>query len=403
MKTAIVPIIKSKTGNSSDKNNYRPIALVTACSKIFELCLLEIIELYLDTHDNQFGFKKQHSTDMCIFTLKSVIKYYTRQNTPVFSCFLDASKAFDRVNHWKLFRKLITRKVPLMIVRMLIFWYSKQEMCIKWGQATSDHFTISNGVRQGGILSPRLFAVYVDDLSKQLIDARSGCFIEHQCTNHVMYADDICLLAPSALGLQKLLDVCYNFSQCNDIVFNSLKSVYMVFRPKRYKLFCPIVYLHLDRLNRIPETKYLGYLLSEDQSDDDEIAKQMRTLYIRSNKLLRMFSYCTIDVKMELFRSYCSSLYCCSMWSDYRKASYKKLTVAFNNVHRRMLNLPWRCSASAMYVNYNLPNLDTVIRRNLFGFIQRLSISQNSIIRALEHSWHIKIKLWDCWTKISYL
>ena len=67
---------------------------------------------------------------------------------------------------------------------------------------------------------------------------------------------------------------------------------------------------------------------------------------------------------MELFRSYCSSLYCCSMWSDYRKASYKKLTVAFNNVHRRMLNLPRRCSASAMYVNYNLPNLDTVIRRS---------------------------------------
>ena len=107
-----MPIIKSKTGNSSDKNNYRPIALVTACSKNFELCLLEIIELYLDTHDNQFGFKKQHSTDMCIFTLKSVIKYCTRQSTPVFSCFLDASKAFDRVNHWKLFRKLIIQKVP---------------------------------------------------------------------------------------------------------------------------------------------------------------------------------------------------------------------------------------------------------------------------------------------------
>ena len=58
MKTAIVTIIKSKTDISSDKNNHRPIALVTACSKIVELCLLEITELYLDTHDNQFGFKK---------------------------------------------------------------------------------------------------------------------------------------------------------------------------------------------------------------------------------------------------------------------------------------------------------------------------------------------------------
>ena len=88
MKTAIVPIIKSKTGNSSDKNNYRPIALVTAGSKIFELCLLEIIELFLDTHDNQFGVKKLHSTDKCILMLKRVIKYYTRQSTPVFLCFI---------------------------------------------------------------------------------------------------------------------------------------------------------------------------------------------------------------------------------------------------------------------------------------------------------------------------
>ena len=403
MKTAIVPIIKCKTGNSSDKNNYRPIALVTACSKIFELCLLEIIEVYLDTYDHQFGFKKQHSTDMCIFTLKSVIKYYTQQSTPVYSCFLDASKAFDRVNHRKLFNKLIVRKVPLLIVRMFIFWYSKQEMCIKWGQSTSSFFTVSNGVRQGGILSPRLFAVYVDDLSKHLHDARSGCFIGHQCINHVMYADDICLLAPSALGLQKLLEVCYGFSQDNDIIFNSLKSVYVVFRPKRYKLFCPPVYLHREKLSRIHETKYLGCFLSDDQSDDVEIYKQIRTLYTRSNKLLRMFSYCTIDVKKELFRSYCSSLYCCALWSDYRKATYRKLTVAFNNIHRRLLGLPWRCSASAMYANHDLPNLDTVIRRSLYGFIQRLSVSQNSIVRTIEQSWLVRIKLWDVWAKVLYL
>ena len=133
-----------------------------------------------------------------------------------------------------------------------------------------------------------------------------------------------------------------------------------------YMLFCPSVYLHKEKLCRIHETKYLGYFLSEDQSDDVEISKQIRTLYtcIRSNKLLRMFSYFTIDVQKEIFRYYCSSLYCCSLWSDYRKATYMyiKLTVAFNNIHRRMLGLPWKCSASAMYANYDLPNIDTVIR-----------------------------------------
>ena len=131
-------------------------------------------------------------------------------------------------------------------------------MCIKWGLSTSSFFTVSNGVRQGGILSPRLSAVCVDDLSKHLHDARSGCFIGHQCINHVMYADDICLLAPSALGLQKLLEMCYGFSQDNAIIFNSLKSVYVVFRPKKYKLFCLPVYLHREKLSRIHETKYLG-------------------------------------------------------------------------------------------------------------------------------------------------
>ena len=99
MKTASVQIIKDKTGDTSDKNNYRPIALVTAARKIFKICILELLELYLITHDHQFGFKSKQSTNMCIFTVKSIIKYYTRLNSPVYTCFLDASKAFGRINH----------------------------------------------------------------------------------------------------------------------------------------------------------------------------------------------------------------------------------------------------------------------------------------------------------------
>ena len=114
---------------------------------------------------------------------------------------------------------------------------------------------------------------------------------------HVCRLLHICFLAPSALGLQALLEMCYGFSQYNDIIFNLLKSVYVVFRPKRYEIFCPPVYLHREKLSRIHETTYLGCFLSDDQRDDVEIFKPIRTLYIRSNISLRMFSYCTIDVK----------------------------------------------------------------------------------------------------------
>ena len=84
MKTAIVPIFKNKSGNTSDKSNHA-IALVTACSKIFESCLLKMLEHYLETHDHHFGFKSQHATDMCIFTVKSVIKYYKKNRIVLFS------------------------------------------------------------------------------------------------------------------------------------------------------------------------------------------------------------------------------------------------------------------------------------------------------------------------------
>ena len=74
-------------------------------------------------------------------------------------------KAYDRVNHWALFKKLLKRSISVIIVRILMFWYSKQEICIKWGNETSTCFTITNGVRQDGILSPTLFSIYMDDLS----------------------------------------------------------------------------------------------------------------------------------------------------------------------------------------------------------------------------------------------
>ena len=123
MQSAIVTILKNRQSDSSDKNNYRPIAIVTAISKMLELCLMKLMESYLVTRDNQFGFKKKHSTDLCIFSVKSVIKYHNLYKNPVYSCFLDASKAYDRVNHWTLFKKLVRRGISVIIVRILLYLY----------------------------------------------------------------------------------------------------------------------------------------------------------------------------------------------------------------------------------------------------------------------------------------
>ena len=79
MKTIIIPLVKNKSGDTSDIKNYRPIALVTVASKIFEIILLELTESYLDTTDNQLGFKKGHYADHCIYELIFFIQYYKQQ------------------------------------------------------------------------------------------------------------------------------------------------------------------------------------------------------------------------------------------------------------------------------------------------------------------------------------
>ena len=84
MGTIIIPLVKNKAGNTSDTNNYCPIALVSACLKIFESVLHHIIGDYISTHDTQFGIKTGHSTDMCIYALKCKIEYYRIHNNPVY-------------------------------------------------------------------------------------------------------------------------------------------------------------------------------------------------------------------------------------------------------------------------------------------------------------------------------
>ena len=154
------------------KDNDLCYKLTCVASKLLELLILDTCKDTINTSDSQFGFKEKHSTDMCIFTLKETVQYYVSLGSPIYLCFMDDSKAFDKVNHWHLFNKLLNRGVPVYVVRMLLHWYTYQDFIVRWNNTLSASFKVSNGVRQGGILSPKLFSVYIDDLSKILSKSR---------------------------------------------------------------------------------------------------------------------------------------------------------------------------------------------------------------------------------------
>ena len=86
----------------------------------------------------------------------------------------------------------------------------------------SSFFNISNGVRQGKILSPKLFFVYMDDLSNLLISSDVGCILNNIRFNLVFYGDDLCLMAPCATALQELLNIGHRYSIIADLNFNEL-------------------------------------------------------------------------------------------------------------------------------------------------------------------------------------
>ena len=81
--------------------------------------MLSPLARYLWTADSQFGFKGAHRTETVIFALEQTVHFYRNQDTPVYMCFLDAEKAFNRVNHWTLAKKLLYRSVPLLLLLLL--------------------------------------------------------------------------------------------------------------------------------------------------------------------------------------------------------------------------------------------------------------------------------------------
>ena len=92
---------------------------------MFEHIIVERLEIYLWTNDNQLGTKSGHSTDLCIYALTEFIEYFKSRSTSVYVAFLHASKAFDKISHWTLVRKLIHRGVPLYLVMIFVLLVSK--------------------------------------------------------------------------------------------------------------------------------------------------------------------------------------------------------------------------------------------------------------------------------------
>ena len=383
--STIIPIPKDSK-NVRESSNYRGIALSSIIGKIVDLICLSRFADQLMTSELQFGFKKGHSTNACTMLLKETVAYYTHNCSNVFCVFLDASKAFDKVRYDKLFDELVKRKLPAMVLRLFLNSYCSQVSRVNWNHTRSASFEVLNGVKQGGILSPFLFCVYIDGLLQRLKESRVGCFVGSNFLGALAYADDITLLAPTAHAMRLMLKICTEYASEYAITFNASKTKCLIFAPRmRCRIqMCqpPKFYLGDDEIEVVEKWPHLGNLLHVSEESTSAIYSSRLKFIGQANDVLGFFGNLDAVVKNDLLYKYCSSFYGSVLW-DLQSAEVLRICAAWRNALRRVWHLPFAAhSLIVSAVAGREPLFDELCIRTL-SFVFNCRNSCNSVVRNI--------------------
>lgn len=232
-----VTTVIHKKGDKENPDNYRAITLGSCMGKLFSSILLKRLIAFRgsvcpDT-TNQLGFCKNGQTSDHLLALKTVLdKYLKKKRVRVYACFVDMKKAFDRVCRQGLLKKLADLGIEGNFFSCLTNMYSNSSTRIKLSEKLSERFWVKIGTEQGHPLSPELFKIFIHELSVQLnADTNAGSYptLDDRPISHLMWADDIVILALDGPSLQHLLDTLGRYTQTWELEVNLGKTQVMIF------------------------------------------------------------------------------------------------------------------------------------------------------------------------------
>ena len=279
------------------------------------------------------------------------------------------------VKHGTLFRKLIEKNVPPIYLRLLLVMYRAQSAKVRWNGDLSEAFSISNGVKQGAVLSAVLFCIYINDLIQELRKSREGCWVNGGYVGIIVYADDIALLSPSMDGLQNMIDRCEQYARLHNLTFSTHEN------PAKSKTKC-MSFLKVDRALRnlhlngkplpwVSSVKHLGSTLTNDGGctlKQDLLEK--RAMYIAKNNELRQeFYFAHPKTKLWINNIYNTSFYGAPLW-DLTSRDFEKLEKSWNVSARLLLDLPRR---THRYLIEPLTETAHIVKSIYRGFLKFLN------------------------------
>ena len=332
----ISPIYKK--GNPQLMENYRPVSTLPCLGKIYEKIIYSRLYSFLISknilYDNQFGFRKKHSTSQAInYSVDKIIEG-VENNKHIIGIFIDLSKAFDTINFEKLLSKLENygiRGTPLNLIRNYI---SGRSQCVNFINTKSGLSSVLYGVPQGSVLGPLLFLLYINDIVKS---ASQGHF--------VLFADDTNIFVTAVTEekayklANKVLQNVYKYMVSNQLHINLNKCVYMHFKPRLNndnRKTCARARAHGNehslslngvKLKKVDKVRFLGVIIDDQLSWEHHIKYLEEKLNSSIITIKRIKKFIPKDHYKKLYHSLfaCHLTYGITAWGGTSVSKLQKL------------------------------------------------------------------------------
>ena len=278
------------------------------------------------------------------------------------------------------------RGIPKCFLDILIHWYKELRCRVKWDGYLGEWFSISAGVRQGGVLSPDFYNIYVDGLVDVLQSSGVGCHIRKIFAAALLYADDICLLSPSLKGLQHMLDICSSYCVKWDICLNPKKTKNMFFGKSTHINYNPT--LNGNPIEFVSEWKYLGVVLKSGPRFGCSVVERVKSFYRCLNSILRVEGRSDDMVLLRLIEAHCIPIlsYGIEMTVVANRDERRSLRVAYNSVFRKIFGFRHYESVTNLQHALGRPTWEELVKKRESGFHTRArTCDPDSLVRTLYH------------------
>ena len=368
----VVPI--HKDGSKDDCSNYRPISLLSNFNRIFEKIIYARIYKYFEKFNllnyHQYGFRKQHSTNMAIYDILESKIGNLDKGKLICAVYLDLSKAFDTVDKNLLLKKLAHYGIRGTALDLMKSYINNRKQCTNINGILSELICMELGVPQGSNLGPLLFLIYINDLpgASSLITK--------------LFADDTCLLfsANSTASLQSIanteLSKIEQWMASNKLTINHSKTKFMIVS-KKGKNAAINLQFNKRQIEQVKSIKYLGIMIDSKLTWDVHIKNLESTLSTASGIISKLRYLVDFDcLKSYYFAKVYSCLqYGILAWGGSNQTKLHRINVIHNNILRLMVfrNFPdgIRISNDTLYKSLNLLQLKDIYKLELAKFMHK--------------------------------